>query len=61
MDNAVKFRKKTLSEYNLLTPDANTIYFISDSGRIYLGSTLLGTANSVQRVAELPVASENTL
>ena len=50
MDNAVKFRQKTLDEYILLTPDANTIYFISDAGRIYLGSTLLSTINDIEGV-----------
>lgn len=41
----------TLEQYNALaTKDANTLYFPSDSNKIYKGSVLIGEANSVSSV-----------
>jgi len=36
---AVNFRTGTLAGYERITPDENTLYFITDAKRIYKGST----------------------
>jgi len=49
----IKFKKGNISAYNALsTKDANTLYYIQDAQRIYLGETLIANRTNIKN-AEL--------
>jgi hypothetical protein len=43
----VKFSKGSLANYKALNKDASTIYFITDTGALYLGETLIADATDL--------------
>ena len=53
----VKFLRGTLAQYQAITPNADTLYFITDEGKIYLGSILvadkIGSTDIANAIAAL--------
>jgi hypothetical protein len=48
----VKFSKGSLANYKALNKDASTIYFITDTGALYLGETLIADATDLTDIEE---------
>ena len=46
----VKFFKGTLQQYNSITPDDYTFYFINDTDKVYLGDVELSNAGVYARI-----------
>lgn len=46
----VKFFKGTLQQYNSITPDDYTFYFITDSDKVYLGDVQLSNRDVYARI-----------
>ena len=46
----VKFFKGTLQQYNSITPDDYTFYFVTDVNKIYLGDVQLSNSNVYARI-----------
>ena len=49
----VKFFKGTSQQYNSITPNPYTFYFITDSDKIYLGQVQLSNSQIYDRIAAL--------
>lgn len=60
--NYVSFKRSlTLAEYNALSAkDANTLYFIKDTSKLYLGSRLIAEGNTITSVEGLTGAVKFT-
>lgn len=56
----VLFKALTQREYDNITPDAGTLYFIKNSSKLYLGSQPYGGSSSVKVVEELPEIGDPT-
>lgn len=46
----VKFFKGTSQQYNSITPDAYTFYFVTDLSKIYLGDVQLSNTQLLERI-----------
>ncbi len=52
----VKFFKGTLQQYNSITPDDYTFYFITDTDKVYLGDVQLSNVDAYARIEAINVA-----
>ena len=57
--NPVKFFKGTLQQYNSITPDDYTFYFITDVDKIYLGDVQLSNSDVYARIEAINNALED--
>lgn len=55
----VKFFKGTLQQYNSITPDDYTFYFITDVDKIYLGDVQLSNTDVYARIEAINQALQN--